>query len=347
MQITAQQIATILEAVIEGNAEVMVTHPDKIEDGRNGGITFLANPKYEEYVYTTQASVVVVYNTFIPKKPIQATLLKVDNVYEAFANLLSFYDQAIQQRPEGISSHAFIHPDATIGEQVAIGRFVSVEKDAIIEDGVVIFDHVYVGANVRIGKNSTLYPGVRIMHQCKLGENCMIHSNVVIGSDGFGHARSNEGIYSKIPQVGNVIIEKDVEIGANSTIDRATMGSTIIRQGAKLDNLIQIAHNVEIGEHTVIAAQAGIAGSTKIGAHCSIGGQVGITGHVTIADGTKMQAQSGISKAIKTPNQTFFGSPAIGFKDYIRSYGVFKKLPDIYRQLHRLEKEVERLKEKK
>lgn len=347
MQISAKQIATILEAEIEGNADVIVSHPDKIEDGSTGGITFLANPRYEEYVYTTQASVVVVSQDFIAQKPIKVTLLKVGNVYEAFASLLSFYDQTIQQRPEGISSLAFIHPDATIGDEVSIGRFVTIEKDAVIGKGTVIFDQVYIGANVTIGEEVIIFPGARVMHQCKIGKQCVLHSNVVIGSDGFGFAPNENGQYSKIPQVGNVILEDHVDIGANSSIDRATMGSTIIRQGTKIDNLVQVGHNAEIGAHTVIAAQTGVAGSTKIGAHCRIGGQVGFAGHITIADGTQIQAQSGIAKSIKKPNQYFFGSPAIGYKDFIRSYGVFKKLPDIYRQLHRLEKEVERLKNEK
>ena len=347
MQISAQQIATILDAKIEGNADVIVSHPDKIEEASKGGITFLANPRYEEHVYTTHASVVIVNKDFVAKKTIQATLLRVGNVYEAFATLLSFYDLAIQQRPEGISTQAFIHPDAIIGENVAIGRFVSIEKDAVIGDDTVIFDQVYIGANAIIGQGSILLSGARVMHQCEIGKKCILHSNVVIGSDGFGFAPNENGQYSKIPQVGKVILEDHVDIGANSTIDRATIGATIIREGVKIDNLVQVGHNAEIGAHTVIAAQTGVAGSTKIGTRCRIGGQVGFAGHITVADGTQIQAQSGIAKSIKVPDQYFFGSPAIGYKDFIRSYGVFKKLPEIYRQLHRLEQEVERLKNNK
>lgn len=346
MQFSVKQIAAILEAEIEGNADVVVNRPSKIEEGGEGSITFLANPKYEEYIYTTTASVVVVDKKFEIKKPVQATLLRVDEVYQAFAGLLSFYDQTIQNRPVGISPQAFIHPEAEIGEDVAIGRFVTVEKGAVVQSGAVLFDHVFVGSSAKIGAHTVLFPGVRLMHQCIIGKHCIVHANVVVGSDGFGFAPNEKGVYQKVPQVGNVIIEDHVEIGANTTIDRATMGSTVIRQGVKLDNLVQIGHNVEVGPHTVIAAQTGVAGSTKIGSHCRIGGQVGFAGHISIADGTQIQAQSGISKTIKTGGQAFFGSPAIGYKDYIRAYGVFKKLPDIYRQLYRLEQEVKELKER-
>jgi UDP-3-O-[3-hydroxymyristoyl] glucosamine N-acyltransferase len=267
-------------------------------------------------------------------------------VYESFAHLLAFYDQAVQARPQGIAEQAFVHPSAQLADGVAVGRFTTIERNAVIEADVVIFDHVYVGANVRIGAGSILFPGVRIMHQCELGKNCVLHANVVVGSDGFGFAPNDAGEYQKVPQVGKVIIEDQVDIGANSTIDRATMGTTRIGTGVKIDNLVQIGHNVEIGAHTVIAAQTGVAGSTKIGKHCRIGGQVGFVGHANIADGTQIQAQSGIAGSIEEPNKSWFGSPAIPYKDYIRSYAVFKQLPDIYRQLHRLEQEVKQLRKR-
>jgi UDP-3-O-[3-hydroxymyristoyl] glucosamine N-acyltransferase len=340
MHFTAQELATILQAEVEGDPSVRVNRPSKIEEGGEGSISFLGNPKYEPHIYETTASVVLVERSFHPRQPVPATLIRVENVREAFARLLSFYDAAIQQRPRGISERAFVDPEARIGEGVAIGRFATVEKGATLGDGVVLFDGVYVGAGARIGAGSVLYPGVRVMHQCQVGERCVIHANAVIGADGFGFAPDERGAYQKVPQVGIAILGDDVEIGANTTIDRATMGATRIGQGCKIDNLVQIGHNVEVGAHTVIAAQAGIAGSTKVGRHCLIGGQVGIIGHLNIADGTQFQAQSGVGINIKEPNQAFFGTPAIGYRDFIRSYGVFKQLPDLYKRLHKLEKMV-------
>lgn len=345
MQFSANQIASILNADIEGDSNVMVNRPSKIEEGSAGSISFLANPKYEDYIYSTKASIVVVSKDFVAKKAVSATLLRVDQVYESFASLLSFYDQAIQQRPEGISPLASVHPEATIEEGVAIGRFVTVEKGAHIKSGAVLFDQVYVGAYASIAENAVLHTGVKVLAQCKIGANNVLHANVVIGSDGFGFAPNEAGVYKKVPQVGNVILEADVEIGANSTVDRATMGSTIIRQGVKLDNLVQIGHNAEVGAHTVIAAQTGVAGSTKIGKHCRIGGQVGFVGHVSIADGTQIQAQSGIARGIDQANQAWFGSPAIPYKDYIRAYSIFKKLPDMYKQIYQLEQKLKALEE--
>jgi UDP-3-O-[3-hydroxymyristoyl] glucosamine N-acyltransferase len=344
MQLSAQELAGILGATIEGDATVTVNHPAKIEEGEPGSISFLANPRYEEYLYTTAASIVVVSNDFVLKAPSTATLLRVEKVYESFARLLSFYDQAVQARPTGIAPEAYIDPKAEIASSAVVGRFSTIERGAVIGANVVIFDQVFIGAGARIGAGSILFPGVKVMHQCELGEHCVLHANVVIGSDGFGFAPDEKGVYQKVPQVGKVVLEKRVDVGANSTIDRATMGVTRIGEGVKLDNLVQIGHNVEIGAHTVIAAQTGVAGSTKIGKHCRIGGQVGFVGHVSIADGTQIQAQSGIAGAIDEPNQAWFGSPAIPYRDYIRSYAVFKKLPDIYRQLHKLEQEVKRLK---
>lgn len=346
MQFSAQELATILQADIEGNPQVKVNRPSKIEEGGTGSISFLANPKYESHLYTTTASVVVVDRNFKAREAVNTTLLRVDKVYESFARLLAFYDQAVQARPQGVAEQAFVHPSAQLADNVAVGRFTTIERDAVIEEGVVIFDHVYIGANVHVGTGSILFPGVRVMHQCELGKHCVLHANVVIGSDGFGFAPNESGEYQKVPQVGNVVVEDHVDIGANSTIDRATMGTTRIGKGVKLDNLVQIGHNVEIGAHTVIAAQTGIAGSTKIGKHCRIGGQVGFVGHVNIADGTQIQAQSGIAGPIEEPNKAWFGSPAIPYRDYIRSYAVFKKLPDLYRQLHRLEQEVQQLRKR-
>ena len=343
MQLSAQELASILGGTVEGDASVKVNRPAKIEEGGAGAISFLANPKYESYIYDTTASIVVVSRDFQPKSPVSATLLRVDEVYKSFAKLLAFYDQAVQARPQGVSEHAAVDASAQLADGVAVGRFSTVERGAILEENVVVFDHVYIGAGVKIGAGTVLFPGVRILHQCEIGKHCMVHSNVVIGSDGFGFAPNEQGVYQKVPQVGKVVLEDHVDVGANTTIDRATMGETRICEGVKIDNLVQIGHNVEVGAHTVIAAQTGVAGSTKIGRYCRIGGQVGFVGHVSIADGTQIQAQSGIAGAIEEPNQAWFGSPAIPYRDYIRSYAVFKKLPDLYRQLHKLEQELNAL----
>lgn len=346
MQFSAQELATILQADIEGDHQVKVNRPSKIEEGGSGSISFLANPKYESHLYETTASVVVVDRSFIPKQAVSATLLKVDQVYESFARLLAFYDETVQARPQGVSPQAYVDPSAQLAENVAVGRFSTIEREAVIGANVVIFDQVYIGASVQIGDGTIIFPGARIMHQCELGKHCVIHSNVVIGSDGFGFAPNKQGEYQKVPQVGNVVLADRVDVGANSSVDRATMGTTHIGEGVKLDNLVQIGHNAEVGAHTVIAAQTGVAGSTKIGRNCLIGGQVGFVGHVNIADGTRIQAQSGIAGPIEEPNKAWFGSPAIPYRDYIRSYAVFKKLPDLYRQLHRLEQEIEELRKK-
>ncbi len=343
MQLTAQELATVLGAEIEGDPSVKVNRPAKIEEGGAGAISFLANPKYEDYLYETTASIVVVSRDFAPKAPVSATLLRVDQVYESFARLLAFYDQAVQARPQGVSPEAFVDPSAKLADKVAVGRFATIERGAVIEEGAVIFDQVYIGAGARIGAGTIIFPGARVLHQCEVGNHCVIHSNVVIGSDGFGFAPNEQGVYQKVPQVGKVVLEDRVDVGANTTIDRATMGVTRIGEGVKIDNLVQIGHNVEVGAHTVIAAQTGVAGSTKIGRYCRIGGQVGFVGHVSIADGTQIQAQSGIAGPIEEPNQAWFGSPAIPYRDYIRSYAVFKKLPDMYRQMHKLQKEIEAL----
>lgn len=337
MQLSAKILAELLGGEIEGDPDVLVSSPSRIEEGGKGTISFLGNDKYEPYAYQTDASILLVSKTFKPKKPIKATLIRVDNVYESIAVLLERFGQSTETSG-GVAENATVDPKAEIGTGVQIGPGAVVEAGAVIGNGSRIGAQVYVGTNVKIGRDVQLHPGVRILKDCVIGDRCIINPNAVIGSDGFGFAPKTDGQYQKIVHVGNVVLESDVEIGSNTTIDRATMGSTIIRQGVKLDNLIQIGHNVEIGAHTVIAAQSGIAGSTKIGRHCRIGGQVGIVGHITIADGTQIQAQSGIAQSVKTPKTYLFGTPAIGYKDFIRSFAIFKKLPDLYRRLNQLER---------
>jgi UDP-3-O-[3-hydroxymyristoyl] glucosamine N-acyltransferase len=346
MQLTAKELAALLNGKVVGNEDVCVDRPSKIEEGGAGSISFLGNPKYESFVYTTTASVLLVNEDFEPSQPLpaQLTLIRVSDVYKAIATLLQQFGQATGAAT-GVSQYAFVDDTATVGKDVFVGTFAIVGPDAQIGDKSRIYEQVFIGKEVKIGQNVVLYPGVRVMDRCEIGDNCVIHPNTVIGGDGFGFAPDEEGRYHKIAQIGNVIIEADVEIGAGTTIDRATMGSTIIRRGAKLDNLIQVGHNAEIGEDTVIAAQAGIAGSTKIGKSCRIGGQVGFSGHISIADGTQIQAQSGLPSSIKEPNTAVFGSPAIPYKDYIRSYSVFKQLPKLYKRLHQLEKQLQALNE--
>jgi UDP-3-O-[3-hydroxymyristoyl] glucosamine N-acyltransferase len=340
MQLSAKELASFLGGTVEGDPKVTVSRPSKIEEGGEGTISFLGNLKYEEFAYSTTASILLVREDFTPREQISATLIRVKDVYAAIALLLDQFGK--REAVAGtISDNAFIHESVEIGESVSIEAFTSINEGACIDTGTQLMSQVYIGKHAKIGKNVILYPGVKIMDGCEVGDNCIIHSNVVVGSDGFGFAPNKDGSYKKIAHVGNVVIEEDVEIGANTTIDRGTMGSTIIRQGVKLDNLVQVGHNVEIGAHTVIAAQAGIAGSTKIGKHCRIGGQVGFAGHISIADGTQIQAQSGIAGSIKEPNQALFGYPAIGYKDYIRSYAIFKQLPELDKRLHRLEKKLE------
>ncbi len=340
MQLSAREIAALLNGTIEGDPDAQVSRPGKIEEGGVGVITFLANDKYEEFAYTTTASVLLVNKDFKPKRPIAATLIRVDNVYDSLSFLLEQFSGRSASNT-GISEQSFIHPAAKVGERISIGAFTIIEEGAIVGDNCQIGAQVYIGKGVSLGKNVVLHPGVRILHNCQIGDNCVIHPNVVIGSDGFGFALQADGAYKKIPQTGIVIIGNNVEIGAGTTIDRATMGATIIHNGVKLDNLIQIAHNVEIGENTVIAAQTGIAGSTKIGKNCRIGGQVGFVGHLTIADGTQVQAQSGVASSVKEPNSALFGYPALPYMDYIRAYTVFKKLPELYKTLRQLQKKIE------
>jgi UDP-3-O-[3-hydroxymyristoyl] glucosamine N-acyltransferase len=345
MEFTAEAIAGFLKGEIEGNPQTKVNNIAKIEEGFSGALSFLANPKYEHYIYTTKSSVVLVNKTFVPAAKVGATLIRVDNAYEAFASLLRLVDQA-RPRKKGIHPSAVIEPTARIGSGAYVGAYAYVGENCKIGDNCSIYPHVYVGDNCTIGNNCILYPGVTIYHECILGEGCTVHAGSVIGSDGFGFAPQSETEFMKIPQLGNVILEDHVEIGANVAIDRATMGSTIIRRGVKLDNLIQIGHNVEIGENTVMAGQTGIAGSTKVGRNCMFAGQVGIAGHLKIADGTKLGAQAGVPGDVKTDNSILLGSPAIDHKDFLRSSVVFRKLPDLKTRLDNLEKEFNALKNK-
>ena len=339
MQVTAKDLAILLNGTVEGNPDIMVHKPSKIEEGEIGTISFLGNPKYEHYAYTTQSSVLLVSQAFVPTQSIAATLIRVEDVYASVAILLDRFG-AVEKKAAIISSRASIHAGATIAEGVTIGDFVVIEQGACIGHASFIYPQVYIGENVKIGKNVILYPGVRVYKDCEIGDNCILHANTVIGSDGFGFAPLEDGSYKKVVQIGNVIIERNVEIGANTAIDRATMGSTIIREGVKLDNLIQIAHNVEVGRNTVIAAQTGIAGSTKLGEQCMIGGQCGFVGHITVADGTKTQAQSGVASTIKEPNKAWFGYPAIPYNDYLRAFTIFKKLPDLAKRVLAIEHKI-------
>jgi UDP-3-O-[3-hydroxymyristoyl] glucosamine N-acyltransferase len=345
MEFTAATIAGFLKGEIEGDPDTTVNDIAKIEEGHKGALSFLANPKYEHYIYTTKSSVVLVNKSFIPSSKIEATLIRVGNAYEAFATLLRLVDQA-RPRKKGIHPTAVIEPSAKIGSDVYIGAYSYIGDNCNLGDNCSVYPHVYIGDNTRIGRNCTLNPGVKIYHECVLGEGCTIHAGTVIGSDGFGFAPQSETEFMKIPQLGNVVIEDHVEIGANVAIDRATMGSTIIRKGVKLDNLIQIGHNVEIGENTVIAGQTGIAGSAKVGKNCMVGGQVGIAGHIKIADGTKIGAQAGVPGDVKNENSILLGSPAIDYKDFLRSSVVFKKLPELKTRVDSLGKDVKSLKEK-
>ena len=337
MEFTAKQIAELLQGTVEGDPEARVTRLAKIEEGESGSLTFLANPAYAPYIYTTRASIVITNNDFEAEKPIAATLIRVANAYECFAKLLEVYN-TIRRNKSGIEPNSYIDSTAKIGNDIYAGAFCYVGKDAVIGNRVKIYPNVYIGDNCIIGDDTTLFPGVKIYSDCVIGKNVTLHSGVIIGGDGFGFQPNAENNYKKVAQIGNVIIEDYVEVGANSTIDRATLGSTIIRKGVKLDNLIQVAHNVEIGENTVIAAQTGIAGSTKIGKNCMIGGQVGFVGHIQIADGVKIAAQSGIGTSITTPNEIVQGSPAFNIGDYKRSYVMFRKLPDLEKKIADLQK---------
>ena len=340
MEFTAAQIAMMINGTVEGNADIAVASFGKIEDAVAGQLAFLANPKYEEFLYTTQASIIILSNTQELKNPITATIIRVPDAYSAFATLLDRYQQIQTQQLAGIQQPVYIDAKAKIGDQVFIGAFVYIGEGAIIGNGVKIFPHTYIGNHVIVAENTIIHPGVKIYHHCVIGKNVIIHAGTVIGGDGFGFAPQADGSFKKVPQIGNVIIEDNVEIGSNTTVDRATIGSTLIKSGAKLDNLLQIAHNVEVGNNSVIAAQSGISGSTKIGNNVMIGGQVGIVGHLIIADGTKINAQSGVSKSIKTANTAVTGSPAFDYNASLRSQAMLRRLPDLEKRIKELEKMV-------
>jgi UDP-3-O-[3-hydroxymyristoyl] glucosamine N-acyltransferase len=345
MEFTAATIAGFLKGEIEGNPDTKVNTVAKIEEGHPGALSFLANPKYEQYLYTTSSSIVLVNKSFVPSSKVNTTLIKVENAYEAFASLLRLVDQA-RPRKKGIHPTAVIEATAKIGLDVYIGPYAYIGEYCIINDGCSFYPNVYIGDNTKVGKDCIIYAGVTIYHDSILGEGCILHAGTVIGSDGFGFAPQSESEFMKIPQLGNVIIEDHVEIGANVTIDRATMGSTIIGKGVKLDNLIQVGHNVEIGENTVIAAQTGIAGSAKVGKNCMIGGQVGIAGHTRVADGTKIGAQAGVLGGVKDENTSIQGSPAFDYIQFLKSSAIFRRLPDMQKKIDSLIKELESLKKK-
>ena len=334
MKFTAAQIAGILEGEVVGNPEAEVFKLSKIEEGTEGSLTFLANPKYTNYIYSTKATVTIVNSTFEPEQEITTTLIKVEDAYKSFSKLLEYYNQ-VKLMKSGIEQPSVISDGVTYGSDLYLGSFCYVGKNVIIGNNVKIYPNSFIGDNVTIGDNCVFFAGVRIYSETVIGNRCTIHSGTIIGSDGFGFAPQEDGSYVKVPQIGNVIIEDDVEIGACTTVDRATLGSTIIRKGVKLDNHIQVAHNVEIGENTVIAAQTGIAGTTKIGKNCLIGGQVGFAGHLTIGDGVKIQAQSGIGKNLEA-GEVVQGSPAFNYGDFAKAFVHFRNLPKIVSDLEEL-----------
>ncbi len=337
MKFTAQQIAEILEGEVEGDLNSEVSTISKIEEAKKGSLTFLANPKYNAYLYETKASIAIVNKDFKLEKDVHPTLIKVNDAYQAFSKVLSFYNQ-VKNNKTGREHPIYISSSATIGANEYIGAFSYIGDNVKIGENVKIYPNSYIGDNVVIGDNSKIFSGVKVYSESIIGNNCTLHSGCVIGSDGFGFKPNAQGEYEEVPQIGNVILEDNVCIGANTTIDRATLGATIIRKGVKLDNHIQIAHNVEIGKNTVIASQTGVAGSTKIGENCMIGGQVGIVGHITIGNNVKIQAQSGIGRNLKD-NETVQGSPALGYSDYNKSYVYFKNLPEIVKKVDKLEKQ--------
>ncbi len=343
MTITAEQIAAIINGRIEGDKLVTVNSLGKIEDCSKGQLTFLANRKYEEFLYNCKASIIIINESFELKHPVEAVLIRVPDAYLAFALLLNRYQEMVQGQLQGIQEPSYIPASVKMGNNVFIGAFTYLGENVQLGDGVKLYPGVYVGNDVKIGANTILHPGVKIYHDCIVGKNVTIHAGSVIGGDGFGFAPSSDGQYKKIPQIGNVIIEDAVEIGSNVTIDCATIGSTIIRSGVKMDNLIQIAHNVEVGSNTVIAGQAGISGSTKVGKGVMIGGQAGIIGHIQIADGTKINAQSGVSKSIKKPNTAVTGSPAYDYAHSLRSQAITRSLPELEKRITELEKIIQQL----
>ncbi|MDP3446324.1 MAG: UDP-3-O-(3-hydroxymyristoyl)glucosamine N-acyltransferase, partial [Ignavibacteria bacterium] len=336
MEFSAQQIAALLSGTVEGDPQITVSNVSRIEEGEPGTLSFLANPKYTNYIYSTQSSIVIVNNSFKPEQPISATLIRVEDAYSAFAQLLEFYQKNMNDK-KGVSSLAFVSTDANIGADNYIGEFAFIGEKALLGNNVKIYPQVYIGDNCEIGDDTVIHPGVKLYAGTKIGKACIIHAGCVLGSDGFGFAPQTDQKYLKVPQTGIVILEDNVELGANTTIDRATIGATIIRKGVKLDNLIQVGHNVEIGENTVIAALTGISGSTKIGSNCMFGGQVGLAGHLTVADGVKIAAQSGLGSNIREKGQVYMGSPAMPFSDYRRVLVHFKQLDATVKRIQELE----------
>lgn len=347
MDITAAQLAHLLHGSLEGDPNATVRQPARIEEAKQGDFAFLDNPRYEAYAYTTKASVLLVNKSFQPAQPVSATLIRVDDVRTSLAFLLEKFNDIVSPNgaPAQVDDKATVHADAQIGTQTAIGAFTVVEAGAVIGSNCTIYPQVFIGRNVRIGNHCKIYPGVRILHNCVIGDHCVVHPNAVIGADGFGFAPQEDKSWKKVPHVGNVVLEDHVEIGANACIDRAALGSTILRSGVKIDNLVHIAHNVEVGRNSVMAAQVGVAGSTKIGENVQLGGQTGIAGHLTIADGTRVQAQSGIASSVREPNQALFGAPAIDYNDYVRAYVVFKSLPELQKKVRTLERILKEMQE--
>ncbi|GAC1306012.1 MAG: UDP-3-O-(3-hydroxymyristoyl)glucosamine N-acyltransferase [Mucilaginibacter sp.] len=343
MQFTAQELGLMLNGTVEGDPLVAVNQLGKIEEAQAGSLSFLANPKYEQYLYTTNASVVIINNDQVLAGPVKSTLIRVENAYVAISILLEKYN-TVKLHKSGIEQPSFIHPSATLGENVYVGAFAYIGPNVKIGDNSKIYPQCYIADDVIIGNNVTLFAGVKVYFDCKIGDNVIIHSGTIIGGDGFGFAPAGDGSYNKVAQIGNVIIEDNVEIGANTTVDRATMGSTIIRKGVKLDNLIQIAHNVEIGANTVVAAQTGISGSAKVGENCIIGGQAGIVGHISIAKGSQIQAKSGIGHSITDEGKKWAGAPAVSFSANMRSLIVINRLPELEKKINELEKIITELK---
>lgn len=342
MQFSALQLATMLDGKLEGNPDVKVSNIAKIEEAGEGMLSFIANPKYEEFIYTTNASILIVNESLVIERPIKSTLIRVKDAYSSFALLLEQY-RYLTGNKSGIQQPSYIPTSVKMGENVFVGAFAYLGENVVLGNNVKIYPGVYLGDNVVVNNDSILYPGVKVYDNCVVGSRVMLHAGCVIGGDGFGFAPQPDSSYKKVPQIGNVVIHDDVEIGANTTIDRATMGSTVIRKGVKLDNLIQVAHNVDIGTNTVIAAQTGVSGSTKIGQNCVIGGQVGMVGHIHIADGTKINAQSGLSKSITVPNTSLTGSPAYDYKSSLKSQAIFRNLPDLEKRVKELEEMVKQL----
>lgn len=340
MEFTAQQIAGFLQGQVEGNADEKITTFSKIEEGTPGAITFLSDTRYEHYLYTTAASAVLVNHDFQPSQPEHPTLIRVADARECVARLLTMYQQSMQQPRKGIHPQACVAETAKIGKDVYVGPHAYVGENAVVGDGTQLYAGVVVEERATVGSGCLIYPNVSIYHDCHVGNNVILHSGCCIGADGFGFAPNGES-YEKIPQIGNVVIEDDVEIGANACVDRAMMGSTIVRRGVKLDNLVQIAHNCEVGSHTVMSAQVGVAGSAKIGEWCMFGGQVGIAGHISIADRTQSGAQAGIAGAIRKPGQTIIGSPAMDARQFARCTAVFKNLPEMYRDVNEIKRNID------